>query len=92
MDQCLVDFERVVMEAGGINPASDLFNGEQLGNKVRNSPIHIDIDVKKQRTIAVSEQILADGVGFEPTRRSHACRFSRPVPSTARPPIQKITG
>ena len=32
---------------------------------------------------------VADGVGFEPTRRSHACRFSRPVPSTARPPIQK---
>ena len=30
---------------------------------------------------------VADGVGFEPTRRSHACRFSRPVPSTARPPI-----
>ena len=33
-------------------------------------------------------KVLADGVGFEPTRRSHACRFSRPVPSTARPPIQ----
>ena len=30
---------------------------------------------------------MADGVGFEPTRRLHACRFSRPVPSTARPPI-----
>ena len=29
----------------------------------------------------------ADGVGFEPTRRSPACRFSRPVPSTTRPPI-----
>ena len=31
---------------------------------------------------------MADGVGFEPTRRFHACRFSRPVPSTARPPIR----
>src|SRR5882672_9077138 len=31
---------------------------------------------------------LADGVGFEPTRPLRACRFSRPVPSTARPPIQ----
>ena len=31
---------------------------------------------------------LADGVGFEPTVRSHARRFSRPVPSTTRPPIQ----
>ena len=30
---------------------------------------------------------LADGVGFEPTRPLRACRFSRPVPSTARPPI-----
>ena len=32
-------------------------------------------------------RIMADGVGFEPTRRFGACRFSRPVPSTARPPI-----
>jgi hypothetical protein len=32
--------------------------------------------------------VLADGVGFEPTRPLRACRFSRPVPSTARPPIQ----
>ena len=45
MDQCLVYFERVVMEVGGINPANDLFNGEPLGNKVRNSPIHIYIGV-----------------------------------------------
>ena len=30
---------------------------------------------------------MADGVGFEPTVRSHARRFSRPLPSTARPPI-----
>ena len=29
-----------------------------------------------------------DGVGFEPTRRFHVCRFSRPVHSTALPPIQ----
>ena len=45
MDQCLVYFERVVIKAGGINPASDLFNGDQLGNKVRNTPAHIDIDI-----------------------------------------------
>ena len=37
--------ERAIMEAGGLNPASDLFSGEQLGNKVRNTPVHIDIDV-----------------------------------------------
>jgi hypothetical protein len=33
---------------------------------------------------------LADGVGFEPTRSVNPCRFSRPVPSTARPPIQTL--
>ena len=30
---------------------------------------------------------MADGVGFEPTVRFHARWFSRPVPSTTRPPI-----
>ena len=30
---------------------------------------------------------MADGVGFEPTVRLRARRFSRPLPSTARPPI-----
>jgi hypothetical protein len=30
---------------------------------------------------------LADGVGFEPTVRLHVRRFSRPLPSTTRPPI-----
>jgi hypothetical protein len=33
---------------------------------------------------------LADGEGFEPSRRLRACRFSRPVPSTTRPPIQSV--
>jgi site-specific DNA recombinase len=32
--------------------------------------------------------LMAEGVGFEPTRRSPACRFSRPVPSTTRPPLR----
>ncbi len=31
---------------------------------------------------------VADGVGFEPTGGFHLRRFSRPVPSTARPPIR----
>jgi hypothetical protein len=31
--------------------------------------------------------VVADGVGFEPTGPLRARRFSRPVPSTARPPI-----
>jgi hypothetical protein len=31
--------------------------------------------------------LLAEGVGFEPTSDVSRCRFSRPVPSTARPPL-----
>jgi hypothetical protein len=31
----------------------------------------------------------ADGVGFEPTSRFRDCRFSRPVHSTALPPIPR---
>jgi hypothetical protein len=31
---------------------------------------------------------MADGVGFEPTMGFHPCRFSRPVHSTALPPIR----
>ena len=31
--------------------------------------------------------MMADGVGFEPTKGFHPCRFSRPVLSTAQPPI-----
>jgi hypothetical protein len=33
---------------------------------------------------------LAEGVGFEPTSDASRCRFSRPVPSTARPPLQNL--
>src|SRR5216683_6454376 len=33
---------------------------------------------------------LAEGVGFEPTSDVSRCRFSRPVPSTARPPLQPL--
>ncbi len=33
---------------------------------------------------------LVDGVGFEPTVASPPRRFSRPVPSTTRPPIHSI--
>ena len=31
---------------------------------------------------------MAERVGFEPTRRFHACQFSRLVPSTARSPLR----
>lgn len=30
---------------------------------------------------------MAEGVGFEPTVRLHAQRFSRPSPSSSRPPL-----
>src|SRR5215467_2974655 len=33
-------------------------------------------------------RFLAEGVGFEPTSDVSRCRFSRPVPSTARPPLR----
>ena len=32
--------------------------------------------------------IVAERVGFEPTKGSHPCRFSRPVHSTALPPLR----
>ena len=34
---------------------------------------------------------LAEGVGFEPTNGFHRWRFSRPLPSTARPPFRTLT-
>jgi hypothetical protein len=33
--------------------------------------------------------LMAEGVGFEPTKGFHPCRFSRPVHSTALPPLRK---
>ena len=38
---------------------------------------------------ALTPKLKTDGVGFEPTRRFHVCRFSRPVHSTALPPIHR---
>src|SRR5215469_5830785 len=39
------------------------------------------------RTLA--NRHMAEGVGFEPTSDISRCRFSRPVPSTARPPLRR---
>ena len=33
---------------------------------------------------------MAERVGFEPTKGSHPCRFSRPVHSTALPPLHRL--
>ena len=32
------------MDEGGLSPASDLFSGEELGNRVRSPGVHIYID------------------------------------------------
>ncbi len=37
--------------------------------------------------ISMRKNAMAERVGFEPTRRFPACWFSRPVPSTTRPPL-----
>ncbi len=41
----------------------------------------------KQKCPARGHSCLAEGVGFEPTRDSRLCRFSRPVHSTTLPPF-----
>jgi hypothetical protein len=40
--------------------------------------------------LSASGTSLAEGVGFEPTRDFHPCRFSRPVLLTAQPPLQAL--
>ena len=42
----------------------------------------------RARNACPSPDSLAEGVGFEPTSDFRRCRFSRPVPSTARPPLR----
>ena len=44
----------------------------------------------REKVLEENLKKMADGVGFEPTERSHVRRFSRPVPSTARPPIHPM--
>jgi hypothetical protein len=44
----------------------------------------------EKRRIPKTADSLAEGVGFEPTSDFRRCRFSRPVPSTARPPLQAL--
>ena len=47
--------------------------------------------IKRTRFQKLSKTLhVADGVGFEPTRGVNLCRFSRPVPSTTRPPVQVL--
>ena len=42
-----------------------------------------------ERESPVQEVVLAEGVGFEPTNESPRWRFSRPLPSTSRPPLRQ---
>lgn len=37
---------KVMIEMSGMNPAKDLFSGEQLGNQCKSSGIHIDLMFK----------------------------------------------
>ena len=41
------------------------------------------------RELCGRESQMAEGVGFEPTERSHAQRFSRPPHSTTLPPLRR---
>lgn len=41
-----------------------------------------------REVIQLSKTSKAEGVGFEPTKGVNPCRFSRPVPSTTRPPLR----
>ena len=41
----------------------------------------------RRATVSDCNRSMADGVGFEPTVGFHPRRFSRPLPSTTRPPI-----
>src|SRR5690349_16388014 len=54
------------------------------------SKSHRQTKTKKPREGAFSF-LLAEGVGFEPTRLVRACRFSRPVQSTTLPPFHART-
>lgn len=49
---------------------------------------HMNYIEPKYFVIEKKHQIMADGEGFEPSNGLPHCRFSRPVPSTTRPPIQ----
>jgi hypothetical protein len=64
---------------------------ERLAGSRTNPRVHlwVIIDLSQPTNCKYAQKIdyLADGVGFEPTRSVNPCRFSRPVPSTARPPI-----
>ena len=44
------------------------------------------VDVRKRLRDLM--KVMAERVGFEPTKGSHPCRFSRPVHSTALPPLR----
>lgn len=67
-----------------INRASELRDLQREYNRVIGL-LRTALDVSGLR-------LMADGVGFEPTKDLRPCRFSRPVPSTARPPIRFLAG
>ena len=46
-------------------------------------------DVSRTPVMSYNPSRVAERVGFEPTRGVNPWRFSRPLPSTARPPLRK---
>ena len=63
--------------------------GVKLRGQTRDGP---EVQANRDRIKPTKvKQFVAEGVGFEPTSDFHRCRFSRPVPSTTRPPLRANT-
>jgi hypothetical protein len=56
-------------------------------SRVRNVGVNVGTIWKSKKTL-IFQHNMADGVGFEPTKGFHLWRFSRPLPSTTRPPVR----
>ena len=81
-------------------PAAPLDGGRLPATEPNESSSPVDLDWRisakraffrqRRKGIPKIKDSVAEGVGFEPTSDFRRCRFSRPVPSTARPPLQAI--
>src|SRR5438874_4987704 len=69
------------------NSIAQIDVSDSIGPRVeaKESPHFFEVRSVETR---LEKTFLADGVGFEPTKDFRPCRFSRPVPSTTRPPIR----
>src|SRR6266481_9938841 len=69
-----------------------ILSGRRRRQRTHSSPKYMLFQWLTGRWRTTANEPLADGVGFEPTRPLRACRFSRPVRSTAPPPIRMAVG